>query len=66
MTCRFHSAASSSIELYDQLDRQQDGVLAKIRERKALDDELTAEIKSTLADFKERFLSRHSEEAVAS
>ena len=54
------------IELYDQLDRQQDGVLAKIRERKALDDELTAEIKSTLADFKERFLSRHSEEAVAS
>ena len=53
-------------ELYDHLDRQQDGVLAKIRERKALDDELTAEIKSTLADFKERFLSRHSQEAVAS
>ena len=53
-------------ELYDQLDRQQDGVLAKIRERKALDDELTAEIKSTLADFKERFLSRHSQEAAAS
>ncbi len=53
-------------ELYDHLDRQQDGVLAKISERKALDDELTAEIKSTLADFKERFLSRHSQEAVAS
>ena len=53
-------------ELYDHLDRQQDGVLAKIRKRKALDDELTAEIKSTLADFKERFLSRHSQEAVAS
>ena len=53
-------------ELYDQLDRQQDGVLAKIRERKALDDELTAEIKSSLVDFKERFVSRHSQEAVAS
>ena len=53
-------------ELYDHLDRQQDGVLAKIRERKALDDELTEEIKSTLADFKERFLSRHRQEAVAS
>ena len=53
-------------ELYDHLDRQQDGVLAKIRERKALDDELTAEIKSTLAEFKERFVSRHSQEAVAS
>ena len=53
-------------ELYDHLDRQQDGVLAKIGERKALDDELTAEIKSTLADFKERFVSRHSQEAVAS
>ena len=53
-------------ELYDHLDRQQDGVLAKIRERKALDDELTAEIKSTLAGFKERFLSRHSQEAAAS
>ena len=53
-------------ELYDHLDRQQDGVLAKIRERKALDDELTEEIKSTLAKFKERFVSRHSQEAVAS
>jgi len=53
-------------ELYDHLDRQQDGVLAKIRERKALDDELTEEIKSTLADFKERFVSRHRQEAVAS
>ena len=53
-------------ELYDHLDRQQDGVLAKIRERKALDDELTEEIKSALAEFKERFVSRHSQEAVAS
>ena len=53
-------------ELYDHLDRQQNGVLAKIRERKALDDELTEEIKSTLADFKERFVSRHRQEAVAS
>ena len=53
-------------ELYDHLDRQQDSVLAKIRERKALDDELTEEIKSALAEFKERFVSRHSQEAVAS
>ena len=53
-------------ELYDHLDRQQDGVLAKIREQKALDDELTEEIKSTLGEFKERFVSRHSQEAVAS
>ena len=53
-------------ELYDHLDRQQDGVLAQIREQKALDDELTEEIKSTLGEFKERFVSRHSQEAVAS
>ena len=52
-------------ELYDHLDRQQDGVLAEIRERKALDDELTEKIKSALAEFKERFVSRHSQEAVA-
>ncbi len=51
-------------ELYDMLDRQQDGVLAKIRETKDLSAETTTLLKQTLADFKEQFMTRHNIEKV--
>jgi F-type H+-transporting ATPase subunit alpha len=53
-------------ELYNYLDLQQDGVLAKIRDKKAIDDTLREELKSTLGEFKKRFLSQHRVEAAAS
>ena len=52
--------------LYDYLDRQEDSVLAKIRDRKAIDDELSDEIKSALGEFRQRFASLHGDEAKAS
>ena len=51
--------------LYDYLDRQEDSVLAKIRDRKAIDDDLSAEVKSAIGEFKQRFASLHGEEAKA-
>ena len=51
--------------LYDYLDRQEDSVLARIRDRKAIDDELSDEVKSALGEFKQRFASLHGEEAKA-
>jgi F-type H+-transporting ATPase subunit alpha len=51
-------------ELYDYLDRQgAGGVLARIREKKVLDDDLRAALKQSLEEFKKRFLSQHSQEA---
>ena len=52
-------------ELYDFLDRQEGGILAKIAEQKKLDDALSGEIHSVLEEFKQRFLSQRSIEAVA-
>ena len=52
-------------ELYDFLDRQEGGILAKIAEQKKLDDALTGEIHSVLKEFKQRFLSQHAVEAAA-
>ena len=51
-------------ELYAYLDPQSDSVLTKILDKKALDEELENEVKSVLSEFKERFTSRHSQEAV--
>ncbi len=51
--------------LYDYLDRQEDSVLARIRDRKAIDDELSDEVKSALGELKQRFASLHGEEAKA-
>ena len=51
--------------LSEYLDRQEDSVLAKIRESKAIDDELSAEIKAAIGEFKQRFASLHGEEAKA-
>ncbi len=51
--------------LYEYLDRQEDSVLGKIRERKAIDDELSGEVKAAIAEFKQRFTSLHREEKKA-
>jgi F-type H+-transporting ATPase subunit alpha len=42
-------------ELLEFLDTNHPGLLAKIREKKALDDEIRAEAKKALQEFKERF-----------
>ena len=52
-------------ELYDVLDRQEDGVLAKIRETKDLKDDLVEELKQALGEFKENFVTKHGIEKVA-
>ena len=51
--------------LYDYLDRQEDNVLAKIRDRKAIDDELSGEIKAAIGEFKQRFAALRGAEAKA-
>ncbi len=52
-------------QLYEYLERQEGGVLDKIREKKALDDALTEELKSALTEFKQRFLSQRSQKAAS-
>jgi F-type H+-transporting ATPase subunit alpha len=52
-------------EMYDALDRQENGVLAKIRETKDLKDDLVAELKKTLTELKENFVTKHDIEKVA-
>ncbi len=51
--------------LYEYLDRQEESVLGKIRERKAIDDELSGEVKTAIGEFKQRFTSLHREETKA-
>ena len=51
--------------LYDYLDRQEDNVLAKIRDRKAIDDELSDEVKAAIGEFKQRFAALRGAEAKA-
>ena len=46
-------------ELYRFVDNAHPGLLAKIREQKALDDTLRAEMHSVLKEAKERFLAEH-------
>ncbi len=53
-------------ELYRYLDRQPEGVLAKLRQKKVLDEEMKAEINATLTEFKQRFQAQHGQEAAAS
>ena len=50
-------------ELYDYLERQEGGVLDKIREKGAFDDALTEELKTALTEFKKRFKSQLSTKA---
>ncbi len=52
-------------QLYEYLERQEGGVLDKIREKKALDDALTEELKSALTEFKQRFQSQRSQKAAS-
>lgn len=51
-------------ELYEDLDRQDTSVLTEIAEKKALDDALIDSMKSTLSDFKSRFMQRNNIEPV--
>ena len=52
-------------ELYEYLGCQEGSVLDKIREKKALDDVLTDELKSALTEFKKRFQSQRSTKAAS-
>ncbi|MCC6862541.1 MAG: F0F1 ATP synthase subunit alpha [Bryobacterales bacterium] len=52
-------------ELYRYVDNSNPGLLRAIREKKALDDALRAQIHSTLKEFKERFVSEHAATAHA-
>jgi F-type H+-transporting ATPase subunit alpha len=53
-------------ELYRTLDlKPGGGVLAKILEKKVLDDEVKAELNATLKEFKERFVATHGVKAAA-
>jgi F-type H+-transporting ATPase subunit alpha len=44
-------------ELYRFVDNAHPGMLAKVREKKALDDALKTELKNVLQEFKDRFIS---------
>jgi F-type H+-transporting ATPase subunit alpha len=46
-------------ELYRFLDNAYPGVLAELREKKRIDDELRARMHAVLKEFKERFVSEH-------
>ncbi len=53
-------------ELYRTLDlKPGGGVLAKIREKKVLNDEVKAELNAALKEFKERFVATHRDKAAA-
>jgi F-type H+-transporting ATPase subunit alpha len=45
-------------ELFKFVENAHPGILSAIREKKALDDALTGQIKSALAEFKQRFVSK--------
>ena len=51
--------------LYGHLEHQDDSVLVKIRDKKAIDDTLADEIKSAISDFKQRFTALSDEEVAA-
>ena len=51
------------VELYEYLERQEGGVLDKIREKGAFDDALIEELKTALMEFKKRFQSQRSTKA---
>jgi len=46
-------------ELYRFLDNAQPGLLAELREKKRIDEELRARMHAVLKEFKERFLAEH-------
>jgi F-type H+-transporting ATPase subunit alpha len=49
--------------LYDYLDTSQSALLEKIRQRKALDDDLREEVTNALKQFKERYAAEHAARA---
>ena len=55
MTSRFPKCARFERELYPFVETNYGGVLKTIREKKAFDDALRADMKKALDAFKERF-----------
>ncbi len=51
-------------ELYKFFENSKPGILQTIREKKNLDDDLKAQIKTALTEFKERFVRENKEAAV--
>lgn len=51
--------------LYEHLERQDDNVLLKIRDKKTIDDTLADEVKSAISDFKQRFSTLSDAEVAA-
>jgi len=47
-------------ELLQFVENSRAGLLEKIRTRKALDDEILAELRETVSEFKERFVAAHA------
>ena len=47
-------------ELYRFVDNAHKGMLAKIREKKTLDDDLRNEMKSVILEFKDRFVAEQA------
>ena len=52
-------------ELYKFMDNSAPGTLQKIRDKKAIDDELKKEVLAVLKDFKDRFVKQRKQTAVA-
>jgi F-type H+-transporting ATPase subunit alpha len=48
-------------ELYEFLDSSQSGLLAELRDKKALDDSLKGKVNAAIKDFKQRFVERHKD-----
>ena len=57
-TSRWNSVRRFEAELYRFVENAHPGILQTIREKKAIDDALKAEIKNVLKEFKERFVDR--------
>ena len=50
-------------ELYRYIDNAHPDILARLREKKIIDDQLKADMISALGDFKQRFVTEHVERA---
>ncbi len=51
-------------ELYKFMDNSHPGLLAELREKKSMDDQLRAKIDAAIKDFKQRFVAQHKDALV--
>ncbi len=51
-------------ELYKFMDNSHPGLLAELREKKSMDDQLKAKIDAAIRDFKQRFVAQHKDALV--